>query len=120
MIRGSVSIDGVPTIKLSVAGREWIATVDTGFNGDLELPKALQDDLNARYVGRMTSSLAGGQTIEEDVYLVDFPFEGHTIQAVTTFVAESQLLIGTHLLNQYRLQIDFVRRTLELERVESS
>ena len=117
MIRGSVPVDGVPTIKLTLAGQDWIATIDTGFNGDLELPEELQDKLNARYVGRMTSSLAGGQSIEEDVYLVDFPFDGQMTQAVTTFVSDSQMLIGTHLLNQYRLQIDFVNRTLELERI---
>ena len=117
MIQGTVSDIGVPTIILSIAGREWSATIDTGFNGDLELPEVLRNVLKPQYVGRVASSLAGGQTIEEDVFLVNFPFDGQIIQARATFVVGSDILIGTHLLQEYRLQIDFVRRTVILERV---
>lgn len=119
MIHGTVA-DGVPTITLSIVGQDWTATIDTGFNGDLELPETLRNSLNARYVGRVTSALAGGQTIEEDVYLVDFPFDGKVIFAEATFVAGHQILIGTHLLREYRLQVDFVSKTVELERVPTS
>ena len=117
MMRGTVSDIGVPTIILSIAGQEWSVTIDTGFNGDLELPEVLRNVLEPQYVGRLTSSLAGGQTIEEDVYLVDFPFDGQIIQARVTFVVDGDILIGTRLLQEYRLQIDFVRQTVLLERV---
>ena len=115
-MHGTVSDIGVPIITLSVAGQEWTATIDTGFNGDLELPEALRNVLNPQYVGKVTSALAGGQTIEEDVYLVDFPFDGDIILARATFVIGSEILIGTHLLREYRLQIDFVRQTVMLEK----
>lgn len=116
MIRGVVTAAGVPTITLSIAGRDWLATIDTGFNGDLELPESLRNFLNARYLGRVTAVLAGGQSVEEDVFAVDFPFDGAVTQAEATFVTGSQLLIGTHLLRHYALRIDFVRRIVELER----
>lgn len=116
MIYGTVSDVGVPTIILPIAGQEWSATIDTGFNGDLELPEVLTNVLDPQYVGRVTSSLAGGQTIEEDVYFVDFPFDSQIIQAKATFVAGGDILIGTRLLQEYRLQIDFVRRTVILEK----
>jgi len=116
VILGTVSTEGVPTITLSIAGQDWLAIIDTGFNGDLELPKGLRHTLHARYVGRVTSALAGGQTIEEDVYLVEFPFDGQLLHAEATFVPSSQILIGTHLLREYSLQIDFVRKTVQLER----
>lgn len=109
MMYGTVSDIGVPTIILPIAGQDWSATIDTGFNGDLELPEVLRNVLDPQYVGRVTSSLAGGQTIEEDVYLVDFPFDDQIIQARATFVVDSDILIGTRLLQEYRLQIDFVR-----------
>ena len=64
MIRGTVSADSVPTITLSIAGQDWTGIIDTGFNGDLELPKVLRNALNSRYVGRVISALAGGQMIE--------------------------------------------------------
>ena len=116
MIHGTVSNRGVPLITLFIAGEEWAATIDTGFNGDLELPETLRNVLKPQYVGKVTSSLAGGQTIEEDVYLVDFPFDDDLVQARVTFVANGEILIGTHLLREYRLQIDFVRRTVVLEK----
>ena len=117
MIQGTVTDIGVPIITIPIAEKEWPATIDTGFNGDLELPEALRNVLKPQYVGRVTSGLAGGQTIEEDVYLVEFPFDDNIIQARGTFVANGEILIGTHLLREYYLQIDFVRRTVVLERV---
>ena len=42
MITGSVTADGVPVVPITVADKEWRATIDTGFNGDLELPEALR------------------------------------------------------------------------------
>lgn len=117
MIYGTVSVDGVPTIPLSIANQDWKATIDTGFNGDLELPESLRNSLNARYVGQAASALAGGQTIEEAVYLVDFPFDGQVVPAEATFVDGHQILIGTHLLREYRLQINFALQTVMLEKV---
>ena len=117
MIHGTVSDAGAPTITLSIAGQEWSATIDTGFNGYLELPETLRNALNPLYIGRVTSVLAGGQTIEEELYQVNFLFDGRVIPAEATFVVDSDILIGTRLLRDYFLQIDFVRQTVLLERV---
>ena len=116
MILGVVSVQGLPTIILPIVGQDWPATIDTGFNGDLELPDALRDTLNAHFVGRATVALAGGQSVEEDVYLVDFPFDGQVVQAEATFVSGSRILLGTRLLREYSLQINFVSRTVQLQR----
>ena len=116
MIHGTVSASRVPTITLIIAGQEWTATIDTGFNGDLELPEILRDALSPRYIGRVISVLAGGQTIEEELYRVNVPFDDKMISAEATFVADSEILIGTRLLQEYHLQIDFVRRTVVLEK----
>lgn len=116
MILGVVSVQGLPTIILPIAGQDWPATIDTGFNGDLELPDALREPLNAQFVGRATAALAGGQDVEEDVYLVDFPFNGRLVQAEATFVSGSRILLGTRLLRDYSLQINFVSWTVQLDR----
>ncbi len=42
MICGVVEAGGAPVIYLSLAGQSWRAIIDTGFNGDLELPYALR------------------------------------------------------------------------------
>jgi predicted aspartyl protease len=116
VIAGHVSDDGVPIITIPIAGRNWPAVIDTGFNGDLELPIELQGKLNDQEVGRLRSTLAGGQVIEENAFSVDFPFDGQVIRAVATFVADSPFLIGTNLLREYELEVRFASRVLRLER----
>ena len=57
---GTVTDDGVPIIMVPVAGQMWPGIIDTGFNGDVELPEELRESLNARFIGRMSSLLASG------------------------------------------------------------
>jgi hypothetical protein len=47
LIVGTVS-DDTPVVALDIAGREWPAIVDTGFNGDFELPDELRTILPHR------------------------------------------------------------------------
>src|SRR5215831_9709147 len=117
MMRGTVTDDGIPIIMLSIADQVWQGIIDTGFNGELELPEDLRAAVHARWIGRMTSLLASGQQSEEDLYLVDFSFDDQIIQAEATFVPGGEILIGTQLLRQYRLEIHFPARTVLLERV---
>ncbi len=118
MIEGIVSKSGIPLIFLDIAGREWPTTIDTGFNGDLELPEALASSLKIRYFGRATSLLAGNQLIEEDQFIVEFPFDGQTIRAVATFVFGDGILLGTNMLRDYELFVNFPSRYVSLKRKE--
>ena len=95
----------------------WPAVIDTGFNGDLELPDNLRVVLNARFLVREPSLLAGGLIVDEDIYRVDFPFDGETVVAEASFVPGAIILVGTYLLRHHRLTIDFVARSVSLERV---
>lgn len=97
MIDGTVTADGVPTVALSVAGKAWTAIVDTGFNGDLELPEALRPFVNPRFVTTTEWLLAGGQRTLEDTYEVEFPFDGAIVEAEATFVPDDSILLGTGL-----------------------
>ena len=116
MIAGIVTEDGVPVIDVGAGGQQWQAIIDTGFNGDLELPERLRPRVNARLVARATSLLAANQQIEEDVFLVDFPFDGQTVRAQATFVDGDEILIGTRMLRDYRLRIDFPARAVTIEK----
>ena len=117
VLTGTVTDDGVPQLLLTVAGQSWAATIDTGFNGELELPNHLRQAVNARFIGRIQVALGGGQHMEEDLYLVDFPFDGETLLAEATFVPGQEILLGTHLRRRYRLTIDFPAQAVQLERV---
>ena len=117
MISGAVSANGVPAILIEIGGKVYRAIIDTGFNSDLELPVELKTRLESKLVGTATFSLAADVIVEEDVYQVDFPFDGRTVRADATFVNGDEILIGAHLLRHYRLTINFVARTVRLQRV---
>jgi hypothetical protein len=53
--------------------------------------------------------------IEEDVYLVDFPFYDQIVRAQATFVAGNEILIGTRLLRPYRLEVNFPGQTVVID-----
>ena len=120
MITGTVSREGDPVVTIAVCGRDWPAIIDTGFNGDLQLPEDCRSSLPAKYAGRVSWLLANKQRIEEDTYLVRLRFDGELVPAMANFAPASELLIGTHFLRKHRLTIDFAARTVRLKRAKPS
>ena len=120
MIAGTVTAEGEPLITMVIAEREWPAVIDTGFNGDLQLPDECRKSLKARWAGRSTWLLANNQSVEEDRYLSQVEFDGDVIPVMIGFCSAAEILIGTHLLRRHRLNIDFVARTVFVERVHPS
>lgn len=116
MIVGIITEDDVPAVDIEVGSQFWQAIIDAGFNGELELPQRLRPLVNAQFVGRVTSLLAANQRVEEEVFLVDFPFDGRTVRTEATFVDSKEMLIGTRMLRNHRLHIDFPARTVIIEK----
>jgi len=116
VIAGSVGAEGVPVIPIAIGNQQWRAVIDTGFNGELELPEALRAALEARFIGRTRFLLAAGQEAVEDTFLVNFPFDGETVLAEATFTTATEILIGTGMLRQHWLQVHFPNRSVVLER----
>jgi predicted aspartyl protease len=117
---GEVDDTGTPIVRLTVAGNEWVATIDTGFNGDLELPNILAPHFALTFVAESSTTLAGGQVIEEDIFSIQFPFDGEIVEAEASFAPTDGILIGTGLLRRHRLEINFVTRTVLLEKVATT
>jgi len=117
LIDGIVTAEGVPAVFAEIGGRRWQAIIDTSFNGELELPERLRSCVNAQFVGRATSLLAANQRIEEDVFIVEFPFDGRVVRAQATFVDGDEILIGTQRLRNYCLHVDFTERSVKIEKV---
>ena len=114
---GFVDAGGTPVVVLPVAGQDWRGVIDTGFNADLELPDALRPHVNARFKGHLFSQLAAGQQTMQPFFAVDFPFDGQVVSAEATFIPGNEILLGTHMLHRYRLEIDFPAGTVVLTRV---
>jgi len=119
-MRGAVTRDRVPVVELFLDGREWRAVIDTGFNGYLELPESLRGAVKARFLGYPESALAAGQTILEENYVVEFPFDGETLQIEATFAPGPDILLGTCLLRNHRLEIDFRNRFVLIDKSAST
>lgn len=60
--------------------------------------------------------LAAGQSVWDDCYWVEFPFDGELVRVLATFAPGDEILIGTRLLRDFRLEIDFPARALVLQR----
>jgi predicted aspartyl protease len=118
VIEGRVSDDGVPVIRIPVAGQNWLAVIDTGFNGYLELPERLRPFVRPQFIGILESVLAAGKVVAEENFEVDFPFDGQTLTVEATFAPGDEILVGTGLLRRYRLEINFPERHVKLERSE--
>ena len=48
MIEGIITEDGAPAIEVEAGGEQWQANIDTGFNGELELPDRFALTLSCR------------------------------------------------------------------------
>ena len=73
-------------------------------------------DARTRHIGRVTSAVAGGHIIEEDIYTVSMTFDGRLLGATATFSSIEHILIGTAFLSDYFLEISFPRKLVQLER----
>lgn len=116
MIEGDINEHGVPVIPLHLADREWPAIVGTGFNGGLELPVALAEQVDAEFHGVVESQLATGIVASEEVFVVEVEFDGRREFVPATFTEIEQVLVGTRLLRHHRLEMSFPARTVLLER----
>ncbi|MDI6794715.1 MAG: hypothetical protein QME81_17920 [bacterium] len=119
MVEGYVDIYGSPMIDLVVEGKLSKAkvpvVVDTGFNGDLCLPIPLGIDLGVQLIDTAQVELANGSVSEELVFAgrAQLGERGKPVEIYLTRSKEA--LIGTRLLRDEVLRIDFRCRELTIE-----
>lgn len=108
--------NGCPVVEWKIAGKVWKTVIDTGFNSDLELPIELFEFVVMRFHTEAASTLAAGLSTVQEFYEARVTFDGQTINALATFVETDTILVGTGLLRNYILKIDFPASTVSLER----
>ena len=112
MINGSINRvrqATVPIIVLNPAGQQlaWFnPVIDTGFNGDLQLPVADITRLNLPLVTTRRTILADGQEVDADVYAATVQWLGNS-RGVEIIAARDLPLIGANLLWETSLTIDW-------------
>ncbi len=90
--------------------------VDTGFNGEFMLPKALLEELGFRYSMESEAELADGSVVETTLYSGKIRWFGEerTVQVVATGSEEG--LMGTEMLFGVTLFMDLDEDRVILER----
>jgi predicted aspartyl protease len=117
-VTGEIDRNGTPILRLNLGGREWVAVVDTGFNGDLELPDSLASLFPRVPSGSRYSVLAGGALVLDNMFVIQqFPFDGAVLPVQVSYAPVQEILIGTGLIKDYRLEIDFPAKTMTLTRL---
>jgi len=92
-------LTGSPSLEIK-------CVIDTGFEGFLTLPPAAIATLGLSYVTRINANLADNSNIATDVYLATILWNG-TERDVPVLAMGRRPLVGTGLLKDYHLGVDF-------------
>lgn len=97
---------GVILCLTELSNREIDCIVDTGFEGFLTLPSAVISKLGLQYIARIDANLADNSNVAVNVYLATILWNG-VEREVAVLGMGRRPLIGTALLEDYHLSIDF-------------
>ncbi len=109
---------GNPKVKIAVGGSrmqvEVEALIDTGFNAYIILPSLIATRLGLELTSVTWVELADGSVIRNSVFSGHTTFGGQSQEVEIMMTDSDEALIGTALLSNYKLTIDFVNRTVEI------
>ena len=107
------SLETVLTIELS-NGSQIECLLDTGFNGFLLLPRKFVEDNSLHFVGRESVIMVEQNTTEVDIASGEINWFGSPL-SVRILVSETdESLIGTQLLIDSLLEIDYKNRVVKI------
>jgi clan AA aspartic protease len=111
MISGAVNTKeaSVPLKVIGPRGERHIqAVVDTGFTGNLTLPRRLISRLGLPWHSFDRSVLADGSECLFDVFVADVLWDGHR-RRILVDEADAEPLLGMRLMNGYELRMQIRR-----------
>ncbi|MBM3707309.1 MAG: hypothetical protein FJW69_03050 [Actinobacteria bacterium] len=120
MIEGIVNNFDEPIIKLDLMLSSDIlkkisAVVDTGFNGYISIPANLIGESDWDFIGTEEYELANGEIVEEKVYIGKIIFDGDELQVFSLTNRSTDVLIGTKVLKNKILKVDFKNSRVIIE-----
>jgi len=121
MIIGFVNESDEPVVEVKLdLGKEKRlvnAVIDTGFNGYISVPKKLIDRSDWDFLGIEEYELASGELMRERVFLGRIEIGMERFVAFILLSNSSDTLVGTKLLKNRVLTINFADKTLKIKEV---
>ncbi len=121
MIIGFVNENDEPVVKVKLdLGKEERpvnAVIDTGFNGYISVPKKLIEESDWDFLGVEEYELASGELMRERVFLGRIEIGTEKLVVFILSSNSSHTLIGTKLLKNRLLTINFANKTLKIEKI---
>ena len=118
MVKGHVNPYGEPFVEIALVLKEGLknvdAVVDTGFNGMISVPHSWIAKSDWTFVGYEEYEIATGETVRQKVFLGDLDFDGRPMKAYILASSAKDILIGTKLLGEKTLEIDFPRKSVKI------
>lgn len=117
-MKGFINSNFEPVVKIGVINNNktytYEAIIDTGFNGFISIPHKIIEQTSWQFIGFEAYELASGEIIKDKVYLGDIAF--HKKRKYTYILSNktNDILIGTKLLADKILSINFKAKTLEI------
>ena len=90
------------------------AVVDTGFNGMISIPNVWIAKSAWKFIGHEEYEIATGEIVRQRVFLGDLIFDGQRMKAYILASPAKDILIGTKMLNEEILEIDFLKKLVKI------
>lgn len=112
-IDGYFNAHDEPVIRLNVGSFSIEVLVDTGFDGSLIIPTQMASGLALKFEGFEEFHSVTGQMFVASSYSIEIDWLGRRIKVpVATSSEVSEALLGSHLLKNCRLTIDYGHRNI--------
>ena len=98
-----------------VTRTEILAWIDTAFNGGLAIPRNLAAELGLVEVSYVEAILADGKSVELPLFRCFIDWSGHCYETEITASDGKFALLGTVLLADRSLHIDYKAKTVDLQ-----
>ncbi len=110
MLIGQITAENQAVVSVEVYGSDEQrvridATIDTGYNGFLTLPKALIDELDLPSAGPARAALGDGNEVRMEIFLAVVQWQKEP-KDVLVLAAEGGVLLGMAMLLGCRLILD--------------
>jgi clan AA aspartic protease len=116
-IDGYFNENDEPVIKLDAISASIEVLIDTGFAGSLIIPQQLSTELTLHFEGFEEFYTVTGHVFVAPAYAVEINWLGEHIKVAVAVSADiKEALLGSQMLKNCRLTIDYANRTVNVER----